>query len=142
MLKKIALFLRIKRERKVLLIFGFFLSIYAYFLFKYNKKKARFGRKNKSVYPTSIAATAAIYDIRFVVRVLTKYIPWEFMCRHQAWLVGFLLFKHQIPFTVFVGFKKNPNGVIEGHAWTIAQDVMVSGFCNPSEYTIQATYSG
>ena len=142
MRKKIALFLRIKRERRELLVFGFFLSIYAYFLFKYNKKNARFGRKNKLVYPTSSVEIAAIYDIRFVIRVLTKNIPWEFMCRHQAWVVGFLLLKHQIPFTVFVGFKKNPTGVIEGHAWTIAQDVLVSGFCNPSEYTIQATYTG
>lgn len=138
----IAQFFRLKSERRVLLLTGFLLAVYSYFLFKYNNRNARFGGKNKSDSSTTSATLATLRDIRFVIKVLTKYIPWDFLCRHQAWVVRFLLLKHQIPFTVFVGFKKNSIGVIEGHAWTVALGVQVSGFCNPDEYTIQTTYSG
>ena len=142
MRSKIALFFRIKNERKILLAYGLYLAIYSHFIFLYNKKKARFGNENSTLFREKEFTITHVIDVRFVIKILIKYIPWEFMCRHQAWVAGFLLKKYQIPFTVYVGFKKNSLGIIEGHAWTIAYDIMVSGFCDPTEYVIQAKYCG
>lgn len=139
---KLILFLRLKPKRRHLLIVGIFLAIYSYFLFSFNQKKARFGEQNGILNPENADNQPLILDIRFVIKVLSKYVPWNFVCRHQAWIASFLLKKQQIPYTIYVGFKKNPFGQIEGHAWTLAQNIMVSGFCNPKEFTIQATYVG
>ncbi|MHA8066748.1 lasso peptide biosynthesis B2 protein [Aquirufa sp. ROCK2-A2] len=142
MLSKFFLLFQITPLRRKLLFFGLSLSVYSYFLFRFSPKHARFGDSNTHLKPEKPDFIAIILGVRFVIKVLTKYIPWEFMCRHQAWLASVLLKKYQVPYTVFVGFKKNNEGKIEGHAWTIAQNIMVSGFCDPKEYTVQTTYMG
>jgi hypothetical protein len=48
---------------------------------------------------------------------------------------------YQIPYQIFVGFKKSVEGKIEGHAWMIVQGEIITGFCKVEEYTIQAIYS-
>ncbi len=142
MRSKIIYFFKIRSERRRLLAQGFLLAIYSYFLFAFFKKKVRYGADETKQPPEKVANILSIADIRFVIRVLTKNIPWEFMCRHQSWVASVLLQKRQIPYTVYIGFKKNPKGIIEGHAWTISQNIMVSGFCNPTEYTIMTMHIG
>ena len=142
MRSKFALFIRMKPKRKLLLAKGFFLAFYSYFLFAFNPKLARFGRMSTIVPTEKESNLSIIVDIRFMIKILAKYVPWEFMCRHQAWVVTYLLKKYQVPYIVYVGFKKNTSGIIEGHAWTMAQNIMVSGFCDPDEYTLQAKYVG
>jgi hypothetical protein len=142
MFSKFFLLFQITPLRRKLLFFGLFLSVYSYFLFIFFSKNARFGDSSAILKPEKPDQIPTILGVRFVLKILTKYIPWEFMCRHQAWLASILLKKYQVPYTVYVGFKKNDFGKIEGHAWTIARNIMVSGFCDPKEYTVQSTYIG
>lgn len=135
-------FLKLSKRRKYLLINGIFLSVYGYFLFSLCKKKARFGSLNVPIKIDNKVDDVDILDIRFVIIILNKYIPWNFQCRHQAWLASILLKKLKIPYLIYVGFRVNIFGQMEGHAWTIAQNIMVSGFCNPSEYSIHSIYVG
>jgi hypothetical protein len=142
MFRKLGLLFSLSPARKRLLIFGMVLAFYSYFLFLFFNKKVKFGEKEKSKQGAQNMERQTILDIRFLMKTLEKYIPWEFKCRHQAWIASYLLKKNQIPYTVFIGFKKNELGKIEGHAWTIAEEIFVSGFCQPKEYVIQSEWMG
>ena len=82
-----------------------------------------------------------LHDIAFAIRTVSKYVPWENKCRHQAYQAKLLLTYFKIPYHIYVGFKANHEGTIEGHAWTMANGKMVTGFCNPDEYVVLAVYS-
>jgi hypothetical protein len=135
-------FFRLKKSRKILLAESLLLAVYSYFLFSYHRKNARFGSKNPTNSPDKKVENHEIFDVRFAILILQKYIPWNFKCRHQAWIAGVLLKKKRIPFTVFVGIKKNATDHMEGHAWTMAENIMVSGFCNPADFTVLNTFKG
>ena len=142
MIRKIATFMRLSAQRKSLLLKGFALAIYSTILFQFFNDKVVYGAIEAPKNSRKEIDKQKIVDIRFLIKILQKYIPWEFKCRHQAWIAAHLLSKYQIPYSVYIGFKKNEAGEIEGHAWTIAQEIFVSGFCQPSEYVIQSEYKG
>ena len=64
-------------------------------------------------------------DIQYVIFVVNKYVPWQNVCRHQAKI---LLSLYHISYQIFVGFKKNEDCKIGGHAWTVAGGLMIMGF--------------
>jgi len=142
MFRKLILLFSLSSARKRLLILGTAMAVYSYFLFLFFNNRVKFGKKEKFNQNAQNVVQQTILDIRFLIKILQKYIPWEFMCRHQAWIASYLLRKNHIPYTVFVGFKKNNLGKIEGHAWTIAEGIFVSGFCQPKEYIIQSEFVG
>jgi len=82
-----------------------------------------------------------VKDISYAIRVLSKYTPWENVCRHQAYQAMLLCRFYRIPYQIFVGFKKNNEGKIEGHAWTTVNGEIITGFCKVEEYVISAIYS-
>ena len=84
---------------------------------------------------------ALVKDISFAINVMSKYTPWENVCRHQAYQAMLLCRFYRIPYQIFVGFKKSDEGKIEGHAWTMINGEIITGFCKVEEYTIQAIYS-
>jgi hypothetical protein len=72
---------------------------------------------------------------------VVKYISWKNVCRHQAYQAKLLCNLYKIPYIIFIGFKKNDHtNEIEAHAWTIAGGKIITGFCNPDEYTVQSAY--
>jgi hypothetical protein len=139
--QKIKRFLKLSVRQKLLLITMFFTSLYTYILFRFFKHSAKFGYANKEyVSPKTIDLTL-VNDLSFAIRVMGKYTPWENVCRHQAYQALLLCRYYQIPYQVFIGFKKSNEGKIEGHAWTVVGNQIITGFCKPEEYVIQAIYS-
>jgi Transglutaminase-like superfamily len=140
MLKKITLFYHIPFRRKFLLLLTVVLSLYTWLLMHFFKKKTAFGQINSQINIKNVDK-ALISDIRFALRVVNKYVPYESVCRHQAYQALLLCTYFDIPYQIYVGFKKSDTGKIEGHAWTMVQGEMITGFCNPEDYTVQAIYS-
>lgn len=140
MLKKITLFYHIPFRRKCLLLLTFLLSLYTWLLMRFFKKKTSFGQINGQNKIKNTDNTL-ISDMRFAIRLVNKYVPYENVCRHQAYQALLLCRYFDIPYQIYVGFKKSDTGKIEGHAWTIVQGEMITGFCNPEDYTVQAIYS-
>jgi Transglutaminase-like superfamily len=139
--QKIRRFLKLSVRQKLLFITMFFTSLFTYILFRFFKHSAKFGYANKEyVSPKTIDLTL-VNDLSFAIRVMGKYTPWENVCRHQAYQALLLCRYHQIPYQVFIGFKKSNEGKIEGHAWTIVNGEIITGFCKPEEYIVQAIYS-
>lgn len=138
-------FYRQSTRRKLLFGLGFVLALYSWFIFRFFNKYARFGReiddKNTIHYASSTAQhIALIIDIRWTIYTVNKYIFWQNVCRHQAYQAKLLCNFLKIPYQIFVGFKKNGFEKIEGHAWTVVNQEIVTGFCNPNEYSIQMIY--
>ena len=106
---------------------------------RYFRERARFDRKKIS--PVNQADGQLISDIRWAIFKVNRYVPWENVCRHQAYQALCLCRCYKIPCKIFVGFRKNKEtGQIEGHAWTLINEEFVTGFCDPDEYTVQAVY--
>lgn len=141
-LSKIPVFFKLSLRRKVLLAVVVPLSLYSYFAFRFFRKKARFGEMNKPI-PTRQDGVdmALVKDISIAIRVISKYSPWENVCRHQALQAKILCRFYKIPYMIYVGFKKNHAGIIEGHAWTMVNEEFVTGFCIVEEYSIQTIFS-
>lgn len=81
-------------------------------------------------------------DIAQAIQISSKYIPWKNVCRHQAYQAKLLCNFYKIPYRIFIGFKKDKEkNEIQAHAWTVAGGRIITGFCNPEEYTVQSIYS-
>jgi Transglutaminase-like superfamily len=105
MLKKITLFYHIPFRRKCLLLLTVVLSLYTWLLMRFFKKKAIFGQINGQNNIQNVD-NALISDIRFAIRVVNKYVSYENVCRHQAYQALLLCRYFDIPYQIYVGFKK------------------------------------
>jgi Transglutaminase-like superfamily len=125
-------------RQKWLLFCAFSLSGYCYFLFRFFQNKAFFWRETTQPRPADAQLVA---DIRWAIRVAHRYASWPNVCRHQAYQAMVLCHFYGVSYQIFVGFKKNDlSGQVEGHAWTLAGEEWITGFCNPQEYVVQGTY--
>lgn len=139
MSKTLKKFIRLSIKRKILFFITGLLSLYTWFLFWFFKEKARFKRNNNP--SAEFSNDLLVQDIRWAISTVSKYAPWENVCRHQAYQAMLLCRYYQIPYKIFVGFRKNPNTrEIEGHAWTIVNSDFITGLCKPEEYIVQAVY--
>lgn len=139
--------LRIKRfiglsiRQKLLLITVVFLSLYSYLKFLFFKHSAKFGRIDEPPKKHTSIDMNLVKDMRLAIKIISKYTPWENVCRHQAYQAMILCRLYQIPYQIFVGFKKSNEGKIEGHAWTVVNEEIITGFCKPEEYVVQSIFS-
>ncbi|GAB3521479.1 lasso peptide biosynthesis protein [Emticicia fontis] len=105
------------------------------------KKNATFGKRDMPVIQSDTIDMQLVRDISFAIRIISKYSPWKNVCRHQAYQAKLLCNFYKIPYTIYIGFKKNANGVIEGHAWTIVNEQLITGFCRVEDYVVQSRFS-
>jgi hypothetical protein len=139
--RKFRTFYRLSFRQKFFLLLLIPLSLYSNIMLSFFRKKAKFGEKERKLADNKLIDIALVKDMSFAIRVMSQYTPWENVCRHQAYQAMLLCRFYQIPYQIFVGFKKSDEGKIEGHAWTTINGEIVTGFCKVEEYTIQAIYS-
>ncbi len=132
-----------RHRRKLMAMQGFVYATYTYLLFTFFNKHARFGTKvNKIAVSENGTKDSKITDIAWAIKLVEKNIPWKNVCRHQAYQAKLLCNYYQIPYFIFIGFKKDiEKNEIQAHAWTIAGGKMITGLCNPEEYIVQSIYS-
>jgi hypothetical protein len=142
LLRKINSVFKMSFRRKYLLFLTFGLSVYTGLLMRFFPRKARFESESPFKPPDNYRIEPLlIQDIRFAIHLVAKYTPYPNFCRHQAYQAKLLCGYYKIPYQIFVGFKKGNSGKIEGHAWTIAEGEILTGFCNPADYVVQNVYA-
>ena len=141
MVKKLYVLYRLPFRRKYLLVGTWWLAAYSFVLLTYFTRYARFGRRTTAP-PASTANDPLIADIRYVINRVAPFVPWENKCRHQAYQARLLCRLYGIPYQISIGFRRNEAGLIEGHAWTVVGEQMITGFCAPDNFVIQAVYAG
>ena len=109
-------------------------------MMRFFKIYTRFGEQ-KPIINRQSNQSSIVNDIRWAIFIANKNVFWQNVCRHQAYQAMLLCKFYDIPYQVFVGFKKNNESTkIDGHAWTMINGQIITGFCDPNEYTVQAVY--
>ncbi len=146
-MKKIRLFWRLSAAGKWIFFEVFISSIYTSFLLHndglYKKTGFIFNislTKNTPAGRSGPYQQKTIQLISSAIQSIAKYTPWRNVCYHQVLQARLLLNRRGIPSEIYIGFRKNDQEKIEGHAWSISCGKMVTGFCNPNEYTVFATF--
>lgn len=128
----------ISSRRFMFLVSSSFLSIYIYILMKFFRRKSHFVSSNPK--ELNVSEFSLLQDIQWAVKNVSRIIPWECVCRHQAYLATIFCRVLNIKYTIVVGTKINKEKqIVEGHVWTISDGVFLSGACNVNEYTIIQT---
>lgn len=144
-MRKFLFFWRLSQRRKFLLGYTGVVAVYSWFLFSFFKKQADFSTKKRQFVPdakkVSDSQMALANDIRWAILVVSKYFFLENVCRHQALQAKILCTRYKIPYTIFIGFKRNEAGKTEGHAWTEVGILQISGRCKAEEYTVLQQYT-
>ena len=141
LLNKIGAFFRMSFRRKMILLVTIPLSFYSFLLFRFFQSNARFGERDKAIDAKADIDMQLLKDISIAIKVIAKYSPFTNVCRHQAYQAKVLCRFYDIPYKIYVGFKKNEAGAIEGHAWTMVNGYFVTGFCAVEEYVVHSTFS-
>lgn len=138
-MSKLSSFLKLSNRRKVLFFYTIGLSIYVNLKMRFLNSKSYFISNNApKVLDENLAR-----DISWAIFKVDKMVFWENVCRHQAYQAMILCDKYEIPYEIFIGFRKNEeNREIEAHAWTYSGSLMITGFCQPEEYTVQQVFRG
>lgn len=70
-----------------------------------------------------------------------RYVPWNTECYTQALTARIMLRRRQIPMLLFVGFKKQEDGPLQGHAWTSCGSYILTGYrADLSSYSINGCF--
>ena len=70
-----------------------------------------------------------------------RYAPWNTECYTQALTARIMLRRRQIPMLLFVGFKKQEDGPLQGHAWTSCGSYILTGYrADLSSYSINGCF--
>ena len=70
-----------------------------------------------------------------------RYTPWGTECYTRALTGKILLNRAGLPATVYIGFRKTPEGAYEGHAWLRSYDSLLSGGEQIDRYTVHSCYT-
>lgn len=138
MIRKLNIFFRLSRRRQWLFCVTVLLSLYTFLLMRFFRKQARFERTRRKATGTD---DLLVRDICWAILTTSGQVPWENVCRHQAYQAMLLCRYYRQPYRIYVGFRKNPEtGKVDGHAWTTVNDKIITGFCDTEEYTVQSVF--
>lgn len=80
-------------------------------------------------------------QIRRVVRLAVRQVPWTINCYPQALTACLLMALYRVPHCLCFGAARSAqNGAISAHAWTAAGPVRVTGGNSFGEYTVLACF--
>lgn len=143
--KKISNFLRFPVAIKLLFIEGLFTTAWVKFnlLFLPFARVAGWLGKANATQPssTSEANKKHIAQVKAVIVLCEKYAPWPAECYTRSVTAKLMLKRRGLFSTLYLGFRKNSNNQLEGHAWLVCNDVVVTGACDFSLYKVHSTFS-
>ena len=138
-LRTIYAFARLSARRKILLTLALIVAFYSQLVEMGGSRYLRFAQRDPK---GSLANEHVLHDIRWAIRIVNERLFTSSVCRHTAFQAMVLCHLYKQPYTIYVGFKKNESGSVEGHAWTCVGGHMITGFCNPDEYRVVQVFRG
>ncbi|MBS7563856.1 lasso peptide biosynthesis B2 protein [Mucilaginibacter sp. Bleaf8] len=80
-------------------------------------------------------------NIKSALRLCRRYALWPTECYTLAITGKILLKRRKINSTMYIGFRKSPEGKFEGHAWLRAHDTYITGFQESAGFSANITFS-
>lgn len=78
-------------------------------------------------------------QIRYHLKNIRNSFPF-IKCYNQALTARIALHRRNYKSTLFLGFKKDQNTELEGHAWLSSHDIVITGRKGRNKYKVIATY--
>ena len=69
-----------------------------------------------------------LFKIKTAVARCNRYAPWNTECLTQALTAKWMLEKRKITSLLIIGFKKDADSEIRGHAWLKVGDFFITGY--------------
>ena len=82
-----------------------------------------------------------IKKIKFAVQLCNKYMPWPTECYTSSLTAKIMLKRRKLPSILYFGFCKDENGRLKGHAWLQCSEMIVTGFCDFSQFQVNLSFS-
>ena len=82
-----------------------------------------------------------VKKIKFAVQLCNKYMPWPTECYTSSLTAKIMLKRRKLPSILYFGFRKDGNGHLKGHAWLQCAEMIVTGFCDFSQYQVHSSFS-
>ena len=116
-----------------LLLEGIFVSAWMRFIISFLPGTYRLRWMGKAVtdHPSVVELSSEqlvlISRIQLAVARVHRYVPWNTECYTQALTAKYLLNQSGILSILTIGFKKDKNGEVQGHAWLTINEWVVTG---------------
>lgn len=111
-------------------------------LVPFNKFKKYLGTYNvETSYETAIEEYRIAKRVRWMVERTSQYTPWESKCLVQAMVAQYLMKRHNIHTTLYLGVAKDREESIKAHAWLRCGQLIVTGAAPMPEYTVVAKFA-
>ena len=86
------------------------------------------------------ADKSSIRRVRSAVTSAARHLPWKCHCLAQALTASLLLAQHRLPSTLFIGVRKDGEGIFESHAWLCCGQIHVTGAPEHLKFNVIATF--
>jgi hypothetical protein len=137
-IKHIKQFFKLDVSRQFLLIEASIYSIWAFFLIRlFSFKKYIHWLKN----PKQIKhKPKAITEVKKTIYLINKHAFWPTTCYTEAIACRLIFKRKKIKSSIYFGVKKDEKGKLLAHAWTIANNELVTGIGHIEQYTVVWTF--
>lgn len=138
-------FLRLSGKRKILFAEAFFTSLMVkitlvFLPFRIVVKWL--GSSQSEIIESNVQTnTDVIKGIRFIIKMCDKNVPWKTECYTNALTAKIMLKRRKLISTLYFGFCKDNSGKLIGHAWLKSSGIIVSGFCDFSNFQVHSVFS-
>lgn len=82
-----------------------------------------------------------VKKIRFAIKLCDRYTPWDTECYTRSLTARIMLKRRKLASTLYFGFCKDEQNNLKGHAWLQSSGIIVTGFCDFSQYTVHSSFS-
>jgi hypothetical protein len=145
LVRKSRSFVRINWRDKILFFRAFFLSgiarIVILFIPFRGVKRFLGTHKKESSYDIKIEEYRRVKKIAWAVNQASKYTPWESKCLVNAITAQWLLKRHNIYSTIYLGVNKDDKNKLIAHSWLRVGEIIVTGGNVMSEFKEVAKFS-
>lgn len=86
-------------------------------------------------------AARQIARLRRAVLRIGRWVPWRSQCLDRAIAIQFLLYRRQLPSTLYLGMEKDPAGTWKAHAWVRCGPHWAIGYSSLSQFSVVGTYA-
>ena len=86
------------------------------------------------------AQHAAVTQISWAVRAISRRLPGTRQCLVQALAAKWMLQRRRIPSTMYFGMAKDATGQLRAHAWLRSGSQVLTGSQGRQQFTVVATF--
>lgn len=83
---------------------------------------------------------STVIQIQKAVSRASAYTPWHSSCLIEALTAHKMLKKRNVPGMLYLGIAKQDRGEIEAHAWTISDNIIVTGGRGVEHFSVVSRY--